>query len=156
MTAEATKWLIERGVRMMGIDAITFDPPVWAMFEREQFWEAHRVMWEEEYWHLENLMNLDEIGRPYGFQLVVCRSSGWAARRRRCGRSRSWKTNDGSALRRQGVRRGGHGGRQGSLARTHDEPGLPVPPGFVVHAGALADRLPTAATSCCGPRARSA
>ena len=28
-------------------------------------------MWEEEYWHLENLMNLDEIGRPYGFQLVV-------------------------------------------------------------------------------------
>jgi kynurenine formamidase len=71
MTAEATKWLIERGVRMMGIDAITFDPPVWAMFERKQFWEAHRVMWEEEYWHLENLMNLDQIGRPHGFQLVV-------------------------------------------------------------------------------------
>ncbi len=71
MTAEATKWLIERGVRMMGIDAITFDPPVWAMFERRQFWEAHRVMWDEEYWHLENLMNLDQIGRPHGFQLVV-------------------------------------------------------------------------------------
>jgi kynurenine formamidase len=52
MTAEATRWLIERGVRMMGIDAITFDPPVWAMFEREQFWEAHRAMWDEEYWHL--------------------------------------------------------------------------------------------------------
>ena len=71
MTAEATKWLIERGVRMMGIDAITFDPPVWAMFERRQFWEAHRVMWEHEYWHLENLMNLEEIGRPHGFQLCV-------------------------------------------------------------------------------------
>ena len=71
MTAEATRWLIERGVRMMGIDAITFDPPVWAMFEREQFWEAHRVMWDEEYWHLENLMNLEQIGRPHGFQLVV-------------------------------------------------------------------------------------
>ena len=56
---------------MMGIDAITFDPPVWAMFERKQFWEAHRVMWDEEYWHLENLMNLEQIGRPYGFQLVV-------------------------------------------------------------------------------------
>jgi kynurenine formamidase len=40
MTAAATKWLIERGVRMMGCDAITFDPPVWAMFEREHFWEA--------------------------------------------------------------------------------------------------------------------
>ncbi len=71
MTAEATKCLIERGVRMMGIDAITFDPPVWAMFERRQFWEAHRVMWEHEYWHLENLMNLEEIGRPHGFQLCV-------------------------------------------------------------------------------------
>jgi kynurenine formamidase len=71
MTAEATKWLIERGVRMMGCDAITFDPPVWAMFETHHFWEAHRVMWEEEYWHLENLMNLDQIGRSHGFQLCV-------------------------------------------------------------------------------------
>jgi kynurenine formamidase len=71
MSAEATRWLIERGVRMMGCDAITFDPPVWAMFEKRKFWEAHRVMWDEEYWHLENLMNLEQIGRPHGFQLVV-------------------------------------------------------------------------------------
>jgi kynurenine formamidase len=71
MSAEATRWLIDRGVRMMGCDAITFDPPVWAMFEREMFWEAHRVMWDEEYWHLENLMNLEQIGRPHGFQLSV-------------------------------------------------------------------------------------
>jgi kynurenine formamidase len=71
MTAEATRWLISQGVRMMGIDAITFDPPVWAMFERREFWEAHRVMWDEEYWHLENLVNLDEIGRSHGFTLVV-------------------------------------------------------------------------------------
>jgi len=71
MTAEATIWLIQRGVRMMGIDAITFDPPVWAMFETKHFWEAHRVMWDEEYWHVENLMNLDQIGRPHGFQLCV-------------------------------------------------------------------------------------
>jgi kynurenine formamidase len=71
MSANATRWLIERGVRMMGCDAITFDPPVWAMFERKLFWEAHRVMWDEEYWHLENLMNLERIGRPHGFQLIV-------------------------------------------------------------------------------------
>jgi kynurenine formamidase len=71
MSAEATRWLIERGVRMMGCDAITFDPPVWAMFEKKKFWEAHRVMWDEEYWHLENLTNLDQIGRPHGFQLSV-------------------------------------------------------------------------------------
>ena len=71
MSAEATRWLIARGIRMMGCDAITFDPPVWAMFERKKFWEAHRVMWDEEYWHLENLMNLEQIGRPYGFTLSV-------------------------------------------------------------------------------------
>ena len=58
MTAEATRHLIANGVRMMGIDAITFDPPVWAMFEQKHFWEAHLVMMDEDYWHLENLTNL--------------------------------------------------------------------------------------------------
>jgi kynurenine formamidase len=71
MTREATLHLISQGVRLMGIDAITFDPPVWAMFERKQFWEAHRVMNEEPYWHLENLCNLDQIGRGHGFKLSV-------------------------------------------------------------------------------------
>jgi kynurenine formamidase len=71
MTREATLHLIAQGVRMMGIDAITFDPPVWAMFERKQFWEAHLVMNELEYWHLENLCNLDQIGRSHGFKLAV-------------------------------------------------------------------------------------
>ena len=71
MSGDATRWLISQGVRLMGCDAITFDPPVWAMFEKKLFWEAHRVMWDEEYWHLENLMNLEQIGRPHGFQLCV-------------------------------------------------------------------------------------
>ncbi|HZW33458.1 MAG TPA: cyclase family protein [Isosphaeraceae bacterium] len=71
MTAEATLWLIEQGIRVMGIDAITFDPPVWAMFERREFWEAHRVMCTHEYYHLENLTNLEAIGRPYGFTVAA-------------------------------------------------------------------------------------
>ena len=33
MTAEGTNWLCDQGIKLMGIDAITFDPPVWAMFE---------------------------------------------------------------------------------------------------------------------------
>ena len=70
MSAEATRWLIERGVRMMGCDAITFDPPVWAMFEQKHFWEAHLVMNEDDYWHLENLMNLDQLP-THGFKLSV-------------------------------------------------------------------------------------
>ena len=70
MTAEATRHLIAQGVRMMGIDAITFDPPVWAMFEQKHFWEAHLVMNDEDYWHLENLMNLDQLP-SHGFKLSV-------------------------------------------------------------------------------------
>ena len=35
------------------------------MFERRKFWEAHRVMREREYYHLENLCNLHEIPAPY-------------------------------------------------------------------------------------------
>lgn len=71
MTAEATHWLIDQGVQVMGIDAITFDPPVWAMFEKKHFWEAHRVMATRDYWHIENLTNLDQIGRAHGFKLAV-------------------------------------------------------------------------------------
>ena len=51
----------------MGIDAIEFDPPVAKMFERRKFWEAHRVMREREYAHLENMCNLHEIPAPYHF-----------------------------------------------------------------------------------------
>ena len=106
MTAEAMRWLIARGVRMMGIDAITFDPPVWAMFERKQFWEAHRVMWDEEYWHLENLMNLELIGRPFGFKLCVLPVK-WVGDDGRAGagdRDRRGLSGDAAALRRGGVR----------------------------------------------------
>jgi kynurenine formamidase len=41
------------------------------MFERKQFWEAHLVMREREYYHLENLAHLDQIPRPHGFKLSV-------------------------------------------------------------------------------------
>jgi kynurenine formamidase len=71
MTAGAVHWLLDQGIMMIGIDAITLDPPVWAMFERRQFWEAHRVMLEREWYHLENLTNLDKIPRPFGFELAL-------------------------------------------------------------------------------------
>ena len=67
MTKEAVHWLLDRGVMMMGIDAIGFDPPIDAMFERGKLWEAHRVMREREYYHIENLINLDQIPEPTGF-----------------------------------------------------------------------------------------
>jgi kynurenine formamidase len=71
LTADAVHWLLDQGIVMIGIDAITLDPPVWAMFERKQFWEAHRVMLEREWYHIENLTNLDVIPKPFGFKLSV-------------------------------------------------------------------------------------
>jgi kynurenine formamidase len=67
MTREGTLWLVEQGIKLMGIDAVGFDPPVDYMFQRKKFWEAHRVMREREYYHIENLINLDQIPVPYGF-----------------------------------------------------------------------------------------
>jgi len=71
MTKESVHWLLDRGVKVMGIDAIGFDPPVAKMFERKKFWEAHRVMREREYYHLENLCNLDQIPVSHGFIVSV-------------------------------------------------------------------------------------
>jgi kynurenine formamidase len=71
MTAEATLWLIQQGIKVMGIDAVTFDPPVWAMFERGEFWESHLLMREHEWFHIENMTNLDKIDRPFGFTVSV-------------------------------------------------------------------------------------
>jgi kynurenine formamidase len=70
MTGEATHWMLDQGIKLMGIDAPTFDPPVWAMFEREKFWEAHRVMLTREYYHLENLTNLEQLP-PFGFTVSM-------------------------------------------------------------------------------------
>src|SRR5437016_814135 len=68
--AESRRHLSSKGVRLLGSDALTFDPPVWAMFEQKHFWEAHLVMNETDYWHLENLTNLDQLP-AHGFKLSV-------------------------------------------------------------------------------------
>ena len=65
MSKEATVWLLDRGVKTMGIYSVGFDVPVPYMFERKKFWEAHMVMLEREYYHLENMCNLHLIPPPY-------------------------------------------------------------------------------------------
>jgi len=71
MTGEATNWLLDQGIKMTGIDAPTFDRPVKAMFETKEFWPAHQVMMEREYYHLENMTNLDALPGPTGFKVSV-------------------------------------------------------------------------------------
>lgn len=66
VSAEATHWLHERGVRVMGIDAWGWDRPLWMQAEdvaREQrpgiFWEAHQA--DLEYSQIERLVGLGEL-----------------------------------------------------------------------------------------------
>jgi kynurenine formamidase len=76
MSAEATLWLIEQGISLMGTDAIGWDIPFGQGAElfrqtgdNSILWEAHRVGKDHEYYHMEKLANLDQLP-PYGFDLV--------------------------------------------------------------------------------------
>jgi kynurenine formamidase len=75
VTAAATHWLYERGVRVMGIDAWGWDGPLHlqaqAALERDEpgiFWAAHQA--DIPYCQIERLVNLGELP-PTGFQ-VAC------------------------------------------------------------------------------------
>mgnify|MGYP001109812896 CR=1 FL=1 len=71
MTGESTDWLLDQDIKMVGIDAPTWDRPVRSMFETKEFWPAHQVMLDREYYHLENMANLDAIPVPFGFKVAV-------------------------------------------------------------------------------------
>jgi kynurenine formamidase len=75
VTAEATLWLYERGVRVMGIDAWGWDGPLHIQaqeaLERDEpgiFWAAHQA--DIPYSQIERLVNLGELPAT-GFQ-VAC------------------------------------------------------------------------------------
>jgi kynurenine formamidase len=66
VTASATRWLHERGVRVMGIDAWGWDRPLRMQaaeaLERDEpgiFWEAHQA--DLDYSQIERLVNLAEL-----------------------------------------------------------------------------------------------
>jgi kynurenine formamidase len=75
VTAEATHWLFERGVRVMGIDAWGWDRPLHLQaaeaIDRDEpgiFWAAHQA--DLPYSQIERLVNLGELP-PTGFT-VAC------------------------------------------------------------------------------------
>ncbi len=75
VTAEATHWLFERGVRVMGIDAWGWDGPLHFQAEAARaadrpgvFWAAHQA--DLPYSQIERLFNLAALP-PTGFQ-VAC------------------------------------------------------------------------------------
>lgn len=77
MSAEATEWLIDQGIKVMGIDSWGWDLPLPYMLKKaketsnsEYFWEAHLVGQRKEYCHMEQLVNLDSL--PYsGFKIAA-------------------------------------------------------------------------------------
>jgi kynurenine formamidase len=77
VSAEATHWLIDRGVRIMGIDGWGWDIPLPKQAKMAKnvnksgvFWAAHFVGLEKEYCQLERLTNLDQL--PTGGFKIAC------------------------------------------------------------------------------------
>lgn len=77
ISAQATEWLIDQGVKVMGIDQWGFDLPLKYMAKKakekndpEYFWQAHRVGAKKEYYHIEQLVNLSAIPNK-GFKISV-------------------------------------------------------------------------------------
>jgi len=75
ITQEATTWLFEKGIRVMGIDAWGWDRPLNRQLEealekqeRGIFWAAHQA--NLPYSHIERLVNLAPLP-PFGFK-VAC------------------------------------------------------------------------------------
>lgn len=87
---EGVIWLVDQGVKVIGIDAYTLDRPFQNMVadykrtgDGRHIWPAHFAGIDREYCQIEKLANLDQIPHPTGF-LVSClpvkirgASAGW-------------------------------------------------------------------------------
>lgn len=78
MSAEATRFLIEEGIKVMGTDGYGWDVPfeVQGKLYKETkdpdvLWSAHYVGKELEYVQIEKLANLDQLPRPTGFKVIA-------------------------------------------------------------------------------------
>ena len=74
MGRDATLWLIDQGVKVIGIDAWGFDVPASAMLRNylrtgdyAHVLPAHMAGRQREYCHIEKMAQLDEIPAPTGF-----------------------------------------------------------------------------------------
>lgn len=90
MSAEATEYILDFGVKVIGTDAMGFDLPFEQMREnfskdgdRSKLWQAHRVGVHRRYSHIEKLANLDQMP-PTGAYMacfpvhIYKASAGWS------------------------------------------------------------------------------
>ncbi|MCP5114280.1 MAG: cyclase family protein [bacterium] len=75
VSPEATRWLIDQGVRVMGIDSWGWDAPLAHQARKAKrtgrqdvFWAAHYVGVDKEYCQMERLAHLDQLPAT-GFQV---------------------------------------------------------------------------------------
>ncbi len=73
---EATKYLVESGVKIIGTDCYSLDKPFMVMInqyyktkDQSKLWPAHFYGREKEYCHIERLANLDRIPVSFGFKV---------------------------------------------------------------------------------------
>lgn len=71
-------WLLDQGIRCIGIDAWTLDRPVQAMVDaykqtgdKRELWPSHMHGRNREYLQIEKLANLEALPQPFGFTLSV-------------------------------------------------------------------------------------
>lgn len=76
MSRNATKFLVESGVKIIGTDCYSLDKPFMVMVnqyyktkDKGCLWPAHFYGREKEYCHIERLSNLDKIPVNFGFKL---------------------------------------------------------------------------------------
>jgi len=77
MGREATLYLTERGVKVCGTDAWSWDPPLMTQVARAKktgdwsvFWEGHKAGADCIYCHMEKLANLDQLPGT-GFEVIA-------------------------------------------------------------------------------------
>ena len=73
-TPDAVEYLLDSGIKMMGIDTIGLDRPCFLMFkeflttkDKSKIWPCHFLGRRREYCHMERLGNLGAIPKPFGF-----------------------------------------------------------------------------------------
>ncbi len=90
MDRESTLYILEQGVKVVGIDAWSWDRPLPFLAREFQetgdpkvIWEAHFAGIEKTYCHMEKLANLEAVGKPHGFKVscfpikIKGASAGW-------------------------------------------------------------------------------
>jgi len=88
---EAVEYILDQGIKMIGVDTLGLDKPCFVMFreflekkDKSKLWPSHFLGRRREFSHMERLANLDKLPKPYGFKVsclpVLIRNAGaaWA------------------------------------------------------------------------------